>query len=542
MKKRIIVTNALPYANGRPHLGHILGYVQTDIFARFQRMQGHECYYVCGSDTHGTPIMIKAREAGVDPETMVNETAALQLKDFNDFGIHFDAYHSTHRDVNRELVNDMYLKLKNNGDIERREIEQAYDPEKEMFLPDRFIKGTCPKCGAKDQYGDSCEACGATYDPTEMDDAVSVLSGVRPILKTSEHLFFKLGHYQDILRNWIEQGHLQTPVAQKLKEWFEDDLRDWDISRDAPYFGFEIPDAPGKYFYVWLDAPVGYLASFKTLCSEQGLDFDSFWQPDSNAELYHFIGKDITYFHALFWPAMLHGAGYRLPTGIHTHGFVTVNGEKMSKSRGTFISARQYLDHLNPEYLRYYYAAKLSNGVDDIDLNLEDFTLRVNADLVGKFVNIASRCAGFIKKKFDNTLCDTLLDQAGFDAFAQTGDGIAEAYQNRDYGRAARQIMALADQANQFIEQHKPWELAKDEAQLPHVQAVCTQALNYFRQLITYLKPVLPETAAKSEAFLNIKPLTWDDAKTPLLAHEINPFKALITRIDSDVVAKLTEA
>ncbi|HSJ47542.1 MAG TPA: methionine--tRNA ligase [Gammaproteobacteria bacterium] len=540
--RRILVTSALPYANGSIHLGHLVEYIQTDIWVRFQKMRGHACYYVCADDAHGTPIMLRAQAEGIAPEDLIARVGEEHRADFRDFGVGFDHYHSTHSDENRELATRIYRALQAGGHIKTRTITQAYDPEKEMFLPDRFIKGECPRCGAADQYGDSCEACGATYAPTELKNPRSAISGATPVERDSEHYFFQLGDFADMLKKWTRAGHLQPEVANKLGEWFQDGLRDWDISRDAPYFGFEIPDAPGKYFYVWLDAPIGYMASFKALCNKTGLDFESFWGRDSDAELYHFIGKDIIYFHALFWPAMLEGAGFRTPSAIFAHGFLTVNGQKMSKSRGTFIKARTYLDHLNPEYLRYYFAAKLSGGVDDLDLSLEDFSQRVNADLVGKVVNIASRCAGFIGKLSGGKLATELPDPDLQDTFARCASEIADLYEKREFGHAMREIMALADRANQYIDEQKPWVLAKQEDQEARVQAICTQGLNLFRVLMIYLKPVLPAMAEQVEAFLQIEPLTWDSVSTPLLGHTIAPFKPLMTRIDPAAIEAMTTA
>ena len=474
-RRRILVTSALPYANGPIHLGHLVEYIQTDIWVRFQKSRGHDVHYVCADDAHGTAIMLKAEQNGVTPEAQIANVKAEHERDFADFHIHFDNYHSTHSEENRELSAQIYLKNRDAGHIATRPVRQLFDPEKQMFLADRFIKGDCPKCGAKDQYGDSCEACGATYSPTELKNPRSTISGATPVEKESLHYFFKLPDFADFLQDRERSGRLQPEVANKLDEWFKSGLNDWDISRDAPYFGFEIPDAPGKYFYVWLDAPIGYMASFKNLCAKTpGLSFDQYWQNGSNTELYHFIGKDIVYFHALFWPAMLEAAGYRKPTAIFAHGFLTVNGQKMSKSRGTFIKARSYLDNLNPEYLRYYFAAKLSGTVEDIDLSLDDFTARVNSDLVGKVVNIASRCAGFITKKFDGRLSDTCSEEALLQEFITAGDGIASHFENRDFGRAVREIMALADRANQYIDEKKPWALAKETNREAEVHEVCS--------------------------------------------------------------------
>ena len=531
-KRAILVTSALPYANGSIHLGHLVEYIQTDIWVRFQKMRGHDCIYVCADDAHGTPIMLRAQQEGIEAETLIARVAEEHQADFADFHIGFDNYHSTHSDENRELSELIYRRNRDGGHIETRTITQAYDPQKEMFLPDRFIKGECPRCGAADQYGDSCEACGATYAPTELKNAVSAVSGAKPVEKESLHYFFKLADFEAMLRKWTTAGHLQEEVSNKLNEWFADGLRAWDISRDAPYFGFEIPDAPGKFFYVWLDAPIGYLASFKQYCERTGTDFDAYWKPDSQAEVYHFIGKDIIYFHALFWPAMLTGADFRTPSAIFAHGFLTVNGHKMSKSRGTFIKARTYLDHLNPEYLRYYFAAKLGGGVDDLDLNLDDFTQRVNSDLVGKVVNIASRCAGFIMKKSSGRLSARVSEADLYQTFVKAGDEIAGFYQAREYGRASREIMALADVANQYIDEQKPWVLAKQQGAEQQVQEICSVGLNLFRVLITYLKPVLPAMAEQARSFLNLSSLNWDDVAEALTDHPIEAFKPMMTRVE----------
>lgn len=541
--RHILVTSALPYANGAIHLGHLVEYIQTDIWVRYQKMQGNEAIYVCADDAHGTPIMLRAQNEGISPEALIERTGREHRADFADFHIGFDNYHSTHSPENRELAETIYRHLEQAGHIHRRTIKQAYDPVKEMFLPDRFIKGECPRCGAADQYGDSCEVCGATYAHTELKNAVSAISGATPIEKESEHYFFALGDFEPMLRKWTQGEHTQAEIANKLTEWFEAGLHDWDISRDAPYFGFEIPGAPGKYFYVWLDAPIGYMASFRHFSdTHPWLDFDAWWGKDSKHELYHFIGKDIAYFHTLFWPAMLHGSGFRTPTAVFCHGFLTVNGQKMSKSRGTFITARTYLQHLNPEYLRYYYAAKLGNGIEDIDLNLEDFQQRVNADLVGKVVNIASRCAGFINKKFDGKLSGSVVDPELFKTFAEARVRIAALFEDRQYSHAVREIMALADQANQYIDAHKPWVLAKEAGKEQQVQDVCSLGLNLFRVLITYLKPILPVLAETSEQFLNIEPLRWDDAATPLTDHTLNKFKPLMTRVEKDRVEAMLDA
>ena len=541
-RRKILVTSALPYANGPIHLGHLVEYIQTDIWVRFQKLRGNECHYVCADDAHGTPIMLRAQSEGITPEQLIERIGAEHRADFADFLIGFDNYHSTHSDENRELAELIYTRLRDAGHIATRTITQAYDPVKEMFLPDRFIKGECPRCGAADQYGDSCEACGATYSPTDLKNAVSAISGARPIEKESLHYFFKLADFGPMLRKWTGAGHLQAEVANKLDEWFRDGLREWDISRDAPYFGFRIPDTDDKYFYVWLDAPIGYMASFRNLCAREGLDFDAFWKKDSDAELYHFIGKDIIYFHALFWPAMLEGAGFRTPTAINAHGFLTVNGQKMSKSRGTFIKARTWLDHLNPEYLRYYFAAKLGSTIDDIDLNLDDFQLRVNADLVGKVVNIASRCAGFISKRFDGRLAKTCAERDLYDTFVRAGEEIAGLYERREFGQAMREIMALADRANQYIDEKKPWALSRQEGMEQTVQDVCSVGLNLFRVLMTYLKPVLPRMAERVEAFLGIEPMTWVNLAEPLVGHTIRAYEPLMMRVDPAAVTAMQDA
>lgn len=539
--RKILVTSALPYANGPIHLGHLLEYIQTDIWARFQKARGHECYYVCADDAHGTPIMLKAQEQGITPEQMIAKTNIEHQADFAGFGIGFDNYYSTHSDENREFASQIYTKLHDSGYIKRKTISQLFDPEKQMFLPDRFVKGDCPKCGALDQNGDSCDVCGATYSPTEVKNARSVVSGATPVLKDSEHYFFDLPAFSQMLQDWTRSGSLQEEMANKLQEWFKDGLQMWDISRDAPYFGFEIPGAPGKFFYVWLDAPIGYLASFKNLCDKTGIDFDSFWQLDSTAEVYHFIGKDIIYFHSLFWPAMLHGAGMRKPNAIFAHGFVTVNGAKMSKSRGTFIKARTYLDHLNPEYLRYYFASKLSSSIIDLDLNLDDFSQKVNADLVGKVVNIASRCAGFITKRYDGKLAANVAEPALLAEFTAAGESIADSFEKREFARAIRDIMALADKANQYIDAKAPWVLVKDDAKQQEAHDVCSMGINLFRVLMHYLKPVLPLMAAETEAFLNSE-LNWQNYQQPLTSHAINPFKALMQRVDPVKVAAMLDA
>ena len=540
--RNILITSALPYANGSIHIGHLVEYIQTDIWARFQNMRGNKCTYVCADDTHGTPIMLRAQKENITPEQVIERYSIEHQKDFADFSVCFDNFYSTNSDENRELANTIYNRLKSAGHITQRVIKQAYDPVEEMFLPDRFIKGECPRCGAADQYGDNCEVCGATYSPTELKNAVSAVSGATPVEKESEHIFCKLQDFEEMLKTWVRSEHLQSEVVNKLDEWLKVGLQDWDISRDAPFFGFEIPDSPGKYFYVWWDAPIGYMASFSNLCDRRDdLDFDAFWGQDSQYELYHFIGKDIVYHHALFWPAMLHGANFRKPTAIFVHGFLTVDGQKMSKSRGTFITARTYLNNLDPEYLRYYYAGKLAGNFQDIDLNLDDFLLRVNSDLVGKVVNIASRCAGFIKKRFDNKLAATCSEPQLYQDFIDAGETIAQHYELREYGKAMRDIMALADRANQYIDNKKPWVLAKQDGMDQQVHDVCSTGLNLFRVLLTYLKPVLPVMAEKVETFFNIEPLDWKNYQAPLLDHSINKFKPLMTRIEQENIDKMLE-
>jgi len=535
-KRRILVTSALPYANGAIHLGHMVEYIQTDIWVRFQRLRGHECHYVCADDAHGTPIMLRAEKEGITPQQLIDKSHSEHLRDFRGFLIDHHQYHSTHSEENRELTAAIYRALDTGGHILRRTISQLFDPEKQLFLPDRFVKGECPKCHSKDQYGDNCEVCGTTYAPTDLINPYSALSGATPVERDSEHYFFDLPTFDAFLRDWLQSAQLQESMRNKLGEWFIEGLQPWDISRDAPYWGFEIPDAPGKYFYVWLDAPVGYMASFRALCDRENLDFDAFWREGHDTELYHFIGKDIAYFHMLFWPAMLEGAGYRKPSGVYCHGFLTVNGEKMSKSRGTFIKAETYLKHLPPENLRYYYAAKLSARVEDLDLNLDDFRQKNNSDLVGKLVNLASRCAPFLEKHFANQLADALPDTALLDSIAAKADDIADAYERREYSQAMRDIMKLADAANEYIDAEKPWVKAKDEVSRAAVQTIATVGLNAYRQLITYLKPVLPQLAKASEAFLKIAPLTWDDAQHPLLGHTINPYQPLMQRIDEKTI------
>ena len=539
--RKILVTSALPYANAPLHIGHMLEQAQTDIWVRFQRSRGHECSYVCADDAHGTAIMLSAEASNRTPEEHIAAIQAKHEQDSAGFLIQFDHYHSTHSPENQRWSETIFKRLEQGGHIAVREITQAFDPEKGLFLADRFIKGTCPKCKALDQYGDNCEACGATYSPTDLIDPVSALSGATPIDKASSHLFFQLSHFEDLLTTWIGSEQLQPPIANKLREWLDAGLQDWDISRDAPYFGFEIPGYPGKYFYVWLDAPIGYIASHEALCRENGDDFDAYWLPGGDTELYHFIGKDIVNFHGLFWPAMLDSAGLRQPTAVYAHGFLTVNGVKMSKSRGTFILAETYLEHLDPEYLRYYFAAKLSAGVDDIDLNLDDFVQRVNSDLIGKVVNIASRCAGFLRKKFGNRMSTECVEPELVQSFIDAGEHIAALYEAREFNRAMREIITLADRANQYIDEKKPWVMAKDETLADEVQDVCSVGVNLFRVLATYLKPVLPAMTEKSEAFLQYS-LDWTALQAPLVDHELAPFQPLLQRVDAEVVTAMVEA
>jgi methionyl-tRNA synthetase len=540
-QRRILVTSALPYANGSIHLGHLLEHIQTDIWVRFQRLRGHQCYSVCADDAHGTPVMLKAQELGITPEQMVEQTRAEHHQDLQDFLVEYDNYYVTHSPENKELCELVYNRLNENGYISKRVISQLYDPEKEMFLPDRFVKGTCPKCGSEDQNGDNCDACGATYSPTEVKNPRSVVSGARPVLKDSEHFFFDLPKFESMLKEWIRSGAIQNEMANKLEEWFEQGLQQWDISRDAPYFGFEIPNAPGKFFYVWVDAPVGYMASFKNYAAKHGINDEEFWAKGNDTELYHFIGKDITYFHCLFWPAMLEGAGFRKPTGVNIHGFVTVNGAKMSKTKGTFIKGRTYLEHLNPEYLRYYFASKINDSVTDIDLNFEDFVQKVNSDLVGKVVNIASRCAGFITKKFDGKLSQNVENPDLLAQFQSASESIADAIESRHYHKAIRDIMALADLANQYIDAQAPWVTIKDEAKQALTHDVCSMGIHLFRILMIYLTPVLPKLSKQSQAFLNDE-FTWDSIHDVKTGHEINKFKALLQRVDADKVTAMVEA
>ncbi|MEC6796659.1 methionine--tRNA ligase [Photobacterium sp. S4TG1] len=540
--RKILVTCALPYANGSIHLGHMLEHVQADIWVRYQRLRGNEVHFICADDAHGTPIMLKAQQMGMEPEQMIAEVSKEHQADFAGFDIDFSNYHSTHSPENRELASFVYTQLKEKGFITSRTISQLFDPEKEMFLPDRFVKGTCPKCKAEDQYGDNCDNCGETYSPTDLINPKSAVSGATPIMKDSEHFFFDLPQFEDMLKAWTKSGALQDETSNKMQEWFESGLQQWDISRDAPYFGFEIPGEPGKYFYVWLDAPIGYMGSFKNLCDKRDdLDFDEFWNKDSSTELYHFIGKDIVYFHSLFWPAMLDGAGFRKPNNVFVHGYVTVNGAKMSKSKGTFIKAGTYLNHLDPECLRYYYAAKLNNRIDDLDLNLEDFTQRVNSDVVNKIVNLASRNAGFIAKRFDGMLSEKFAEPELYAEFVAAAARIGDLYESREYSRAIREITALADKANQYVDEKAPWVVAKQEGKDQELQEICTVGINLFRVLMAYLKPVMPKLAERTEGFLN-ETLTWEGIETPLTNHEVTKFKALFNRIDPVHVAAMVEA
>ncbi|MGF1690604.1 methionine--tRNA ligase [Photobacterium kagoshimensis] len=540
--RKILVTCALPYANGSIHLGHMLEHVQADIWVRYQRLRGNEVHFICADDAHGTPIMLKAQQMGVEPEQMIAEVSKEHQADFAGFDIDFSNYHSTHSDENRELASFVYTQLKEKGFITSRTISQLFDPEKEMFLPDRFVKGSCPKCKAEDQYGDNCDNCGETYSPTDLINPKSAVSGATPIMKDSEHFFFDLPQFEDMLKAWTKSGALQDETSNKMQEWFESGLQQWDISRDAPYFGFEIPGETGKFFYVWLDAPIGYMGSFKNLCDKRDdLDFDEFWKKDSTTELYHFIGKDIVYFHSLFWPAMLDGADLRKPNNVFVHGYVTVNGAKMSKSKGTFIKAGTYLQHLDPECLRYYYAAKLNSRIDDLDLNLEDFTQRVNSDVVNKIVNLASRNAGFIAKRFEGKLSANFAEPELYAEFAAAADRIAELYETREFSRAIREITALADKANQYVDEKAPWVVAKQEGKDQELQEICSVGINLFRVLMTYLKPVMPKLAERTEGFLN-ETLTWEGVAQPLTDHEVTKFKALFNRIDPKHVEAMVDA
>ncbi len=543
-QKKLLVTNALPYANDSIHIGHLVGYIQADIWVRFQKLQGTDCLYVCASDAHGTPIMLRAEKIGVDPEELANEYTQEHHRDFKDFLINFDNYYTTHSKENQELIEEIFSKLVKNNRIEKQIIEQAFDDKEQMFLPDRYVRGQCPECGAEDQYGDSCEDCGSTYKPTDLINPISVISGNKPSQKKSEHYFLKLKDSESMLKEWIQTIDIHPSVKSKLNEWFTSGLKNWDISRDDPYFGFKIPEEDDKYFYVWLDAPMGYFASLKNLCEqkENSFDYQSYVDPNNENQLIHFIGKDIIYFHALFWPAVLDGAELKKPDGIYVNGFLTVNGKKMSKSRGTMIKARTYLDHLNPEYLRYYYAYKLNSGMDDFDLDTNDFLHRVNSDLVGKCVNIASRCAKFINDDFNNQLSGKIADQELLSQFQQSSSSIATMYKHREFGRAMRTIMSLADQANRYLDKEKPWNLAKDVTKKEQVQEICTMGLNLFRILMIYLKPVVPAIARQAEAFLNIDDQHWSDINQSLIDHQINSYEPLLTRLQKENIDAMIDA
>ena len=537
--RKILVTSALPYANGSIHLGHLVEYLQTDIWVRNQKMSGNTCYYICADDAHGTPIMLKAKELDVKPEELIQKTYQEHVKDFEDFGIEFDNYYTTHSEENREYSEFIYNSLKENGDIKSQEIEQFYDESAKMFLPDRYIKGICPKCGAEDQYGDACEECGATYSPTELKKPISIISNTKPSTKKTEHFFFKLSNYTDYLKKWMKRDSVQSEIQNKLEEWLKDGLADWDITRDKPYFGFNIPGYDDKYFYVWLDAPVGYIASFKNMCDKKNINFDEFWNHESECELYHFIGKDIAYFHALFWPAMLEASNFRSPNSIYCHGFLTVDGEKMSKSRGTFFNARTYLNHLNPEYLRYYFASRLTNTIEDIDLNLSDFQARVNSDLVGKIINIGSRCARFINKDFDNELASELNNKKLHDNIIENKNEIIKNYEDRKYSANIRLITSLADEVNKYLDEEKPWVQIKDDNNRRHVQKVCTDGLNMFKVLAGYLKPIIPDCVDKIEKILQCESISWENIDNQLISKNIDKFEPIINRIDSESIESM---
>ena len=537
--RKILVTSALPYANGSIHLGHLVEYLQTDIWVRNQKMSGNTCYYICADDAHGTPIMLKAKELDVRPEELIQKTYQEHVKDFEDFGIKFDNYYTTHSEENREYSEFIYNSLKENGDIKSQEIEQFYDESARMFLPDRYIKGICPKCGAEDQYGDACEECGATYSPTELKKPISIISNTKPSTKKTEHFFFKLSNYTDYLKKWMKRDSVQSEIQNKLEEWLKDGLADWDITRDKPYFGFNIPGYDDKYFYVWLDAPVGYIASFKNMCDTKNINFDEFWNHESECELYHFIGKDIAYFHALFWPAMLEASNFRSPNSIYCHGFLTVDGEKMSKSRGTFFNARTYLNHLNPEYLRYYFASRLTNTIEDIDLNLSDFQARVNSDLVGKIINIGSRCARFINKDFGNELASELNNNKLHDNIIENKNEIIKNYEDRKYSANIRLITSLADEVNKYLDEEKPWVQIKDDNNRGHVQKVCTDGLNMFKVLAGYLKPIIPDCVDKIEKILQCESISWENIDNQLISKKIDKFEPIINRIDSESIESM---
>ena len=537
--RKILVTSALPYANGSIHLGHLVEYLQTDIWVRSQKMSGNECLYICADDAHGTPIMLKAQELKITPEKLIESTYKEHIKDFSDFFIEFDNYYSTHSEENKEFSTHIYNQLKKNGNIIEKTIEQFYDAEAKMFLPDRYIKGECPKCGAKDQYGDSCEECGATYSSTEIVNPISIVSNSSPITKKTEHFFFKLSDYEDFLKEWISSDTTQLEIKNKLSEWLSDGLADWDITRDKPYFGFNIPGHDDKYFYVWLDAPIGYIASFKNYCEKNNKDFNEYWDKESDCEMYHFIGKDISYFHALFWPAMLEGSNFRKPTAIFCHGFLTIDGEKMSKSRGTFFNARTYLNHLSPEYLRYYYASRLTNKIEDIDLNFDDFISRVNSDLVGKIINIGSRCARFINKDFNNKLSGELKNSELIKKCLANVKDIIKNYEDRNYSSNIRLITSMADDVNKYLDEEKPWVKIKNESEKELAQKICTDGLNLFRILIGCLKPVIPEIAKKVEATMKCAPINWENIEEIITSDKIETFEPIITRIDKDAIESM---
>ncbi|MYC25701.1 MAG: methionine--tRNA ligase [Gammaproteobacteria bacterium] len=540
--RRILVTAALPYSNGAIHLGHLLEHIQTDIWVRFQKLRGNECYFICAEDTHGTATMIGAEEAGVTPEVWVEELRQQHIEDFDAFAIGHDNYYTTHSPENEHFAREIYTKLKANDAIYTATVEQLYDPTKALFLADRYVRGTCPRCGAEDQPGDNCDNCGATYAATELKNPRSAHTNATPVLRSSTHYFFNLPKFEDFLRSWTESGTVRPEITNKLKEWLDGGMKAWDISRDAPYFGFRIPDTDDKYFYVWLDAPMGYMASFQNWCDRAGINFDDFWNKDSQAEVHHFIGKDIVNFHALFWPAVLHCAGYRTPTSVRVHGMITVNGEKMSKSRGTFINASTFREVLDPDTLRYYYGARLNASMADIDVSFEDFVSRVNSDLIGKFVNIPSRCANFLQRHFDSILSTELVLPELYEEFAAKQQLIEDLYEEGETSKVVREVMTLADRANQYIANNPPWELAKTSGREQEVQAVCTMAINLFRTLCVYLKPIIPGLVSRSEQYLNVGELKWIDAKQPLLGHQLTPFKRLMSRIDIKQIDKIINA
>jgi len=541
-QRKILVSSALPYANGSIHMGHLVEYIQSDIWVRFQKLYGNKCIYVCAADAHGTPIMIKAREEQTTPEELVKRISKEQYKDLKDFNVEFDNFYTTHSSENTELVYRIYKVLLKEKHIYKKTIKQAYDESERIFLPDRFIRGNCPRCHAKDQYGDACENCGATYNPEELSQPVSVLSNTKPTWRKSEHHFFRLSSFEKQLKKWIKKSNLHQNITSKLDEWFTVGLRDWDISRDAPYFGINIPDTTDKYFYVWLDAPIGYLASFLNLCKKTSdLNFEDYWLNKNSNEIYHFIGKDIVYFHTLFWPAILEGSGFRKPNSVFAHGFLTINGKKMSKSRGTFIKARTYLDHLDPTYLRYYYAAKLGPSMEDIDLSFDDFISRVNSDLIGKLVNIASRCATFINKNFDSKLASKHDDPSLFQEFLNKSKTISKYFEHREFSKVIRETMKLSDMTNEYIDKNKPWVIIKEKDQGTKAQEICTQGLNLFRIIMIYLTPVLPELSKKSQILFKEQLWTWSSLENPLLSCNISNYKPLLLRIEKSEVNKIIE-